>query len=129
MDIDVNVGWATKYMSLKQFKQICWAFHPEHRAAAVASDKCYQLCYALNCLNQASLNTYIPGRDLSFDEGSVSMQSRLCPVWQYNKDKPNKFCVDFFILANAKSYFAIHTDVYQGKNSTNVGIDPHSHLC
>jgi MATE family multidrug resistance protein len=124
MDIDVNVGWAAKYMSLKRFRQVRRAFHPEHRAAAAAGDKCYQLRYALNCLNQASLNTYIPGRDLSFDEGGVSMRSRLCPVRQYNKDKPNKFRVDFFILADAKSYFAIHTDVYQGKNSTNVGIDP-----
>jgi hypothetical protein len=124
MDIDVNMGWAAKYMLLKQFKQIQRAFHPEHRAAAVASDKCYQLCYALICLNQASLNTYIPSRDVLFDKGGVSMQSRLCPVQQYNKDKPNKFHVDFFILANARSYFAIHTDVYQGKNSTNVGIDP-----
>jgi hypothetical protein len=91
MDIDVNVGWAAKYMSLKRFRQVRRAFHPEHRAAAAAGDKCYQLRYALNCLNQASLNTYIPGRDLSFDEGGVSMRSRLCPVRQYNKDKPNKF--------------------------------------
>jgi hypothetical protein len=31
--------------------------------------------------------------------------------------------VDFFILAGSKSYIIHHIDVYQGKNSSNVGID------
>ena len=36
----------------------------------------------------------------------------------YNKDKPDKFQVDFFILAGLH-----HLDVYQGKNASNVSID------
>jgi hypothetical protein len=56
--------------------------------------------------------------------GGQSCRSRFCPVLQYNKDKPDKFRVDFFILANSKNYFIQHIDVYQGKNASNVGIDP-----
>ena len=43
---------------------------------------------------------------------------------QYNKDKPNKFRVDFFVLANNnhEKYFIYHLDVYQGKNAANIGI-------
>ena len=46
------------------------------------------------------------------------------PVRQYNKDRPNKFRVDFFVLANNKEgeYFIVHIDVYQGMNAANIGI-------
>ena len=51
------------------------------------------------------------------------MRSCYCPVRQYNKDKPDKFRVDFFILADTKYYFIYHLDVYQGKNKANIDID------
>ncbi len=46
------------------------------------------------------------------------------PVRQYNKDKPQKFRVEFFVLCNnsPEKYFIIHCDVYQGKNAENKGI-------
>jgi hypothetical protein len=59
---------------------------------------------------------------LSFDEGGVGCRSRYCPVRQYNKDKPQKFRVDFFICADSKEYFILHLDIYQGKNTANIGI-------
>jgi hypothetical protein len=62
--------------------------------------------------------------DLAFDEGGIACRSRFCPVRQYNKDKPNKFRVDMFLMACSKSYFIMHADVYQRKNSCNVGIHP-----
>ena len=52
------------------------------------------------------------------------MRSRYCPVRMYNKDKPDKFCVDFFIMADSAYYFIYHLDVYQGKNIANIDIDP-----
>ena len=47
------------------------------------------------------------------------MRSRFCPVRQYNKDKPAKYRVDFFILADSRDL-----DVYQGKNKANIDIHP-----
>ena len=41
----------------------------------------------------------------------------------YNKDKPDKFRVDFFILADSKHYFIYHFDVYQVKNKSNIDIN------
>ena len=52
------------------------------------------------------------------------MRSRYCPVRQYNKDKPDKFRVDFFVMADTKYYFIYHLDVYQGANKSNIDIDP-----
>ena len=78
----------------------------------------------MNILNAASCITFEPGENLSFDEGGTASRSRFDPVRQYNKDKPNKFCVDFFLLVNNSpgKYFICYADVYQGKNATNIGI-------
>jgi Transposase IS4 len=113
-------------MSLERFRQVRSSFHPEDKSVASMGeqDKCYQLRHAINTFNVAALNMrHIPGK-LSFDEGGCACRSRFCPVRQYNKDKPDKFRVDFFILACPKTYYIHHMDVYQGKNASNVGIKP-----
>jgi Transposase IS4 len=111
-------------MSLNRFKQIRGAFHPEDKDLANGrEDKCYQLRMAINELNSASLINFVIEANLSFDEGGIACRSRYCPVRQYNKDKPDKFLVDYFILASSKNYVIHHIDVYQGKNAANVWID------
>ena len=106
-------GFAVDYMSLNRFKQIRSAFHPEDKEQSLGGDKCYQLRHALNQLNQCSLRTFYAGKRLAFDEGGISCRSRMCPVRQYNKDKPDKYRVDFFVLADSEHYNILHMDVYQ----------------
>jgi hypothetical protein len=110
-------------MSLNRFKQIRGAFHPEDKILGNGSeDKCYQLRASINNLNTASLANFVPEGNLGFDKGGIACRSRSCPIRQYNKDKPDKFCVDFFILAGSATYAIMHIDVYQGKSASNVGI-------
>lgn len=110
-------------MSLNRFKQIRGAFHPEDKDAANGSaDKCFQLRRAINELNAASNKNFVPEANCAFDEGGIACRSRYCPVRQYNKDKPDKFRVDFFILAGSTTFLIYHIDVYQGKNAANIGI-------
>ena len=52
------------------------------------------------------------------------MKSRCCPVRTYNKEKPDKFCVDIFIMVDSKICFSYHLYVYQGKNQENMAINP-----
>ena len=126
-DYNVKVSdfppWAKNVFSLHRFKQIRAAYHPEVGSSAIG-DKCHQLRFAINQLNYASRATFVPGPNLSFDEGGIASRSRMNPVRQYNKDKPNKFRVDFFVLANntPEKYFIVDLDVYQGKNAENIGI-------
>jgi Transposase IS4 len=112
-------------MSLNPFKQIRGAFHPEDKSAGNGcDDKCYQVRAAINELNAASLANVVTGGNCAFDEGGIACRSCYCPVRQeYNKDKPNKYQVDFFILACSTTYIIHHIDVYQGKNTANIGID------
>ena len=116
-------AWAAKVMSLSRFKQIRAAYHPEVGSSTIG-DKCHQLRYAIDTCNGTSKTTFVVGGDLTFDEGGVASRSRMNPVRQYNKDKPNKFRVDFFVLANNSPgiYFIVHLDVYQGKNAENINI-------
>ena len=116
-------AWATKIMPLWRFKQIRAAFHPEVGASTIG-DKCHQLRYALDQHTKTAKKTFEPGIDLSVDEGGIASRSRMNPVRPYNKDKPNKFSVDVFLLANNNPgiNFIHHLEVYQGKNAKNIGI-------
>ena len=114
-------AWAKDVMPLIRFKQIRGAFHPE-TGTSQCGDKCHQLRYFIRRFNECAKKTFNLGPNVSFDEGGVAMRSRYCPVRQYNKDKPNKYRVDFFILADAKYYFIYHLDVYQGKNRNNIDV-------
>ena len=105
--------WAKRIMSLVRFKQIRSAFHPE-TGTSLCGDKCHQLRYIIRMFNDVAKKTFIMGPDVAFDEGGVAMRSRYCPVRQYNKDKPDKYRVDFFIMADARDYNVGHLDVYQG---------------
>ena len=116
-------GWAQHMLPFSRFRQIRGAFHPEDKVASYGKDKCYQLRHVLNRLNAAALSTFIMGPNMSFDEGGSACRSRMCPVRQHNKDKPDKYRVDFFILSDSKKYFIYHMDVYQGKNDHNCYID------
>ncbi len=122
--LDNLPAWGLKAgFSLCQFKQIRGALHSEVGNTTI-NDKCHQIRHALNTLNHASYKTFIPEQDLSFDEGGIASRSRFNPVRQYNKDKPQKFRVDFFILCNntPEQYFIVHCDVYQRKNDANINI-------
>ena len=116
--------WAREIMTLLRFKQIRSAFHPEAGRSELTGDKCHQLRYFIRTFNERARHIFHLGPNASFDEGGVPMRSRYCPVRMYNKDKPDKFRVDFFILADSKHYFIFHLDVYQGKNKANIDIAP-----
>ena len=107
--------WAKEMMSLNRFKQCMAAYRSQADRVNTGIDKAAQLRRPLEAINRAAKKTFRPGRQVSFDEGGVASRSRLNPIRQYNKDKPKKFRVDFFILSDAKQYFIYHIDVYQGK--------------
>ena len=86
--------WAKDVMRKHRFKQIRAAFRPKSDRSTIG-DKCHQLQYIINRFNYHIRKTFIHGHALSFDEGGHACCSRLCAVRQYNKDKPDKYRVDF----------------------------------
>ncbi len=62
---------------------------------------------------------------MSFDGGGVASKSNYNSVQQYNNSKPDKYRIDFFILANAfgRHNFIYHIYVYQeNKTKQTIGI-------
>jgi len=98
-------------------------FPPENKIVSSNKDKCCQLQHVTQQLDEAVLVTFAPGENLSFDEGGVACRSRMCPVCQNNKDKPDKCHVDFFLLVDASKCFICHLDFCQGENDSNSCID------
>eukprot|EP00957_Ditylum_brightwellii_P041871 3171485-Ditylum_brightwellii.AAC.1 len=90
--------WAKKIMTLLRFKQIRCAMYPKEGQYSTNGNKCYQLRHFICTFNRKARKIYHLGPKASFGEGGVPMQSRFCPVMQYNKDKPDRFRVAFFIL-------------------------------
>ena len=118
-------GWASEIMSLKRFKIIRKAFHPEARSGREAGDKCYHVRHLIRQFKKAACNSFIPGTDMAFDEGGIGSRHRLNPVRMYNASKPQKFRVDFFLFSvtEADRYIIMHLDIYQGANSHNIDIE------
>ncbi len=58
-------------------------------------------------------------------QGGIASKSNYSPVRQYNRSRPDKCRIDFFILANASGEHNVnyHIDVYQGKNVQNISTD------
>ena len=106
-------------MSLARFKQILKAFRTEVSAPTKVRDKAYQLRTHCQCLNDGARKTFILGRHVSFDEGGVASRSRMNPIRMFNKDKPNKFTVEFFMLASPRNWFCYHFSPYEGRNATH----------
>ena len=109
-------------MQLRIFKQYLSALRVEKKPTQGVNDKAYQLRDLCTRISKAARSTFKPGRYLSFDEGGIASRSRRNPIRQYNKDKPAKYRVDFFILSDSKYFFVYHLDPYQGKNSQDINV-------
>ena len=73
-------------------------------------------------MNDAEINNFYLGPIAAFNEGGIEAHSRLFCVRQYNKDKPEKLRIDFFVIADSTHYFISHIYVYQVNNSGIINI-------
>ena len=118
-------GWAKRIMTLASFRHIRAAFHPESGESA-SGDKCHQVRYLISGLNVAASKTFDLGPTYAFYDGVIATRSRFFCVIQYNKDKQDKYRIDFFVLADSAHFFVRHIDVYQVNNAGKVYIHARS---
>ncbi|KAL3800369.1 hypothetical protein HJC23_003665 [Cyclotella cryptica] len=84
---------------LKRFLQIRAALHPEVGASDIG-DKYHLLRAAIQSLNEHAKKSFILGREISFDEGGIARKSWYNPLHQYNSSKPDKYRINFFVMAH-----------------------------
>lgn len=70
-------------------------------------------------IKYAILSEYTPDEEISVDESMVPFKGRLS-FKQYMKDKPCKFEIKFWMLADATSAYCWNFDVHVGKYGTEI---------
>ena len=87
-------AWAEYIMNLIRFREITSAFYPES-GTSFCREKCYWLRYFICMFNDKPKGIFVIGDHGDFDEGVTATRIRYCPVQMYNKDKLQKYRVDF----------------------------------
>lgn len=92
-----------------------------HLVDPAAEDRNDLLCKVrplVTRLEQKFAEAYIPGKNITVDEGLVKFNGRLS-FKQYMPMKPDKFGIKVWLLADADTYYVPRFQVYLGKNRTN----------
>ena len=112
-----------KYMSRNGYQMLLSNFHcaPDSSnplKGTPGHDPLHKIRPLVNmCQNNFHLK-YRPGKCLSFDEGCCGFHGRV-KFLTYNKDKPQKWAIKLFEVADAENGFVCGFDVYCGKNETS----------
>lgn len=118
--VENHSTWAKEFMKLRRFQQFLKAWRTIVATPESIVDKASHIRRPVQAVNEGAQKTFILGKYVSIDEAGVGSRSRYNPIRQYNKDKPNKFRVDFFSTNCPKMYFTYFLEPYQGKNANNV---------
>ena len=112
-----------KYLSRNGYQMLLSNFHcaPDSNnppKGTPGHDPLHKIRPLVNkCQNNFHLK-YRPGKCLSFDEGCCGFRGRV-KFLTYNKDKPQKWAIKLFEMADAENGFVCGFDVYCGKNETS----------
>ncbi|XP_046555943.1 piggyBac transposable element-derived protein 4-like [Haliotis rubra] len=85
----------------------------------VPGDKLFKVRYILDTMRTAFQSHYRLHKQVSVDEAMVPFKGRLS-IKQYMKDKPTKFGVKVWVLADSVTGYCWNFDVYAGKYGTEI---------
>ena len=108
-----NAGFKTT-IPLKRFWLLNRYFHISDPRQENRTDKLTKIRPLISKLENAFQRVYVPGKNLSIDEGLVKFNGRLS-FKQYMPKKPNKFGIKVWMLADSETYFVPRFQVYLGK--------------
>ncbi|CAB4009487.1 Hypothetical predicted protein [Paramuricea clavata] len=108
-----NAGFKTT-MPSKRFLILNRYFHISDPQQENPTDKLAILRPLISKLDKAFQDVYVPGKNISIDEGLVKFNGRLS-FKQYMPKKPNRFGIKVWMLADSETYFVPRFQVYLGK--------------
>ena len=100
-----------RYLHLNDSDQMPGRDYPEY-------DPLYKIRPLIDMCLQSFRDRYVPGQDLSVDEGMIKYKGRLY-FRQYMPKKPVKFGIKVWMAADAKTGYVCNYDIYLGKQSTS----------
>ncbi|CAB4040995.1 Hypothetical predicted protein [Paramuricea clavata] len=108
-----NTGFKTT-MPSKRFQILNKYFHISDPRQENPTDKLTKIRPLISKLENAFQDVYVPGKNISIDEGLIKFNGRLS-FKQYMPKKPNKFGIKIWMLADSETYFVPRFQVYLGK--------------
>ncbi|XP_028406799.1 piggyBac transposable element-derived protein 4-like [Dendronephthya gigantea] len=112
-----NPGFKTT-IPLRRFWILKKYFHISDPRQENATDKLTKIRPLISKLENAFQNAYVPGKNISIDEGLVKFNGRL-PFKQYMPKKPNKFGIKVWMLDDSDTYYVPRFQVYLGKQQND----------
>ncbi|XP_069159468.1 piggyBac transposable element-derived protein 4-like [Procambarus clarkii] len=109
------------FMSSARFQHISKFFHMYNKKGVPVnnSDRLIKVRPLMDYFSEKFESVYIPKKELSLDEGTMAWRGRLS-FKVYNPNKPDKYGVKFYMLAEGKSGYIYKFDVYCGIGKTTV---------
>ena len=77
-------------------------------------DKFYKVRYLFSYLVPKFREVYNPGQNLAVDESMIKCQARM-PARQFMKNKPTRWGLKVFALAESDTGYVLNLDMYEGK--------------
>jgi len=103
-----------RYVQIKRYLH----FSDDRCARDLANDKLHKVRFLLDHCRTFQAE-YVPHKQITVDEAMIPFKGRL-GMKQYMKDKPVKFGIKVWVLADAVTAYCYNFDVYIGKNAENV---------
>nr|XP_045590633.1 piggyBac transposable element-derived protein 4-like [Procambarus clarkii] len=108
------------FMTAKRFQHIAQFFHTYNQFAIPPNNKNRMIKLStITYLTNKFGSYYVPNQALSLDEGTMSWRGRLS-FKVYNPNKPDKYGVRLYMLAEAGTGYIIDFEVYSGVGKTTV---------
>ncbi|XP_069189265.1 piggyBac transposable element-derived protein 4-like [Procambarus clarkii] len=112
--------WHARFFSLfmpsRRFQHINQFFHTFNTNAVPVNnrDKLIKVRPVMDYLKERFAQVYIPKKELCLDEGTMAWRGRLS-FKVYNPNKPDKYGVKLYMLAESVSGYIYDFDVYSGE--------------
>ena len=114
--------WARRFMIRDRFLQImCFLKVSDINQDNTNNDKLYKVRYLLEYIRNQCKTFFQPYRNVSIDERMVKNKGRY-GFRQYIRDKPTKWGMKLWILADSITGYTCNFDVYLGRNTEMSGF-------
>ncbi|XP_062325519.1 piggyBac transposable element-derived protein 4-like [Osmerus eperlanus] len=122
----LSVPFPAKVMPRDRFRSISWSIHlsdPEEDVrndqlkGTPQHDKLFRVKPLMDDIRTACQAYYHPKKELSVDERMVATKAQT-GMTQYMKDKPTKWGIKLFVLAESNNGYTLNFNVYVGKAHT-----------
>ena len=134
---DITSYWSTNWLSAipffgrmfsrERFEQIFWMLHVSHCDPDLPEKRIDKVKMDLELLITNFKKSFSPKRNLAVDETMVGFRGRFGPK-QYMPNKPTKYGIKAFTLADSEQGYVLDILVYTGGDTLDATSSEHSAL-